>query len=296
MMIRIIPTLTLLTALLWPFSVVSQVIYHPGPEFEQDSRYDYFVDLLRLALEESKQEFGHFELFQAQNTMQQKRQLLSLKHGRLSVAWTMTTAEREQHARPIRIPLMMGLLGYRLLVVNKQDQARFASLEGSQQLKPLLAYQGHDWPDLTILQSNGYNAKPFSWFLGLYKQLDLKKFDYYPRGILEAYREVDEVPFENLAVDSKHLLYYPTAIYFFVDQDNELLARRIEAGLMRMAKTGRLKQFLLNYGTHRADLKRANIPSRTIHRLDNPMLSEQTPLEDDRLWLSYDELVDAASK
>lgn len=268
---------------------MAQVIYHPRPEFAEDQRYTYFKALLHKALQNSRDQFDHYELFEVQSRMQQKRQLLSLEQGHISVMWTMTSAQREQEALAIRVPLMMGLMGYRLLVVNDADRQAIAQANEAK-LKAMTSFQGHDWPDLEILKANGYNTKPFSFFLGLYKQLSLRKFDFYPRGILEAYREVEVGQYKNLSVDQSKLLYYPTAIYFFVAKDNTQLAARIEVGLQAMVESGDLEKFLINYGTHKKDLARAALNKRTLYTLRNPLLSEETPINDARYWLTVDEI------
>lgn len=42
--------------------------------------------------------------------MLQNRQLISLNKGILDVVWTVTTIERETNYRPIKVPLMKGLI------------------------------------------------------------------------------------------------------------------------------------------------------------------------------------------
>ena len=56
---------------------------------------------------------------------------------------------------PIRIPLFKGLFGYRVLLIRKQEQARFDQINTQQDLAKFLGGQGTHWPDTLILQANG---------------------------------------------------------------------------------------------------------------------------------------------
>lgn len=66
----------------------------PPPEVSSDSRGNYFIELLQLALDKSG---VAYEFAPYQFRMEQSRVLLQLeKGGGVDIAWSMTTPEREQ--------------------------------------------------------------------------------------------------------------------------------------------------------------------------------------------------------
>lgn len=262
------------------------IVRYPGPEEQIDPRKPYFVDLLTLALEQTRTSHGDYELQQISAPMYQARQLKTLERGLIDIMWTMTSAEREKQARAIYIPLMKGLLGYRVLLIHRKDQTVFANIHETAYLKTRVAYQGHDWPDTEILRSNGFIVETSVWYKALFKMLDEGRFDYFPRGILEAWAEVEQMGFANIMVEPHHLLVYPTAIYFFVHPENKELAERIQLGLERAQADGSFDELLFNHPLHVEAFRKAALASRRVHKLDNPLLSDKTPLQNRALWYS----------
>ena len=95
----------------------------------------YFTQVLSAALNSAD---TRYELTPIAGAMQQKRLMASLKSRQFDVLWTMTTRQREAQARPIRIPLTMGLFGYRQLIVKRDNQTTFDKLKSMQALKSFL--------------------------------------------------------------------------------------------------------------------------------------------------------------
>lgn len=58
--------------------------------------------------------------------MTTERKFVSLASGMTDILWTSTTASRESRALAIKIPLLKGLLGKRVLVIRVKEQAKFA--------------------------------------------------------------------------------------------------------------------------------------------------------------------------
>ncbi|MFQ3196742.1 MAG: hypothetical protein ACI81A_000446 [Paraglaciecola sp.] len=67
------------------------------------------------------------------------------------------------------------------------------------------------------------------------------RFDYFPRGISEIWRE--EELFDTLVIEKKLLLHYPAVEYFFVQAGNIGLAQQIELGLRRAKKMVVLRRY-----------------------------------------------------
>lgn len=255
------------------------VIHYPRPENGPDDLSQYPLRLLDQALRRS----GHayrVELYPVR--MQQARALLRLENGEgIDVVTTMTSAEREAHLQPIRIPLDKGLWGLRLLLINKSHAARVGAIRHLDQLKPLLAGQGSNWPDTAILRSNGlrvYGA-PASYEV-LFRMLENGSIDYFPRSVTEIWGE-HQFHGGALMIEPTLLLRYRTAVYFFVRKGDTRLATDLQAGLERMVADGSFDKLFQKYFGEQ--IRMAGLKDRRVIELSNPM-APALPLERKELW------------
>jgi len=242
------------------------VVRHLRGEVPDDTRNAYFLAVLKLALEKTADQ-GGFQLKPATDALQR----LSDGEG-IDVVWSMTSIEREKQNRPIRIPLLKGLMGYRLLIIRAEDQSWFRRVQTIDQLRELRAGQGHDWPDTEILRANGLAVEATVDYDSLFRMLQLGRFDYLPRAINEPWEELGVREGRGLAVEEGLMLYYPTAEYFFVRRNNNALAERIELGLHRALADGSFDKLFREHPVNANAFGKANILKRRIIRLDNPLL------------------------
>ena len=249
---------------------VTTVIY-PRPEADSDRRSQYPARLLELALERAN---SQFRVQRSDVRMQQGRALLMLRQGKgIDIVCFMTSAERETSMLPIRIPIDKGLIGWRLLLVNK-ERAGTPGWTDLDQLKQLRAGQGSDWPDFDILRANGFKVHGTSNYEGLFTMLAQGRIDYFPRSVNEIWSEAD-MHSQELAVEPSIVLRYPSASYYFVRKGNEKLAADVTAGLEKMIADGSFdKLFLEYYGDL---LKRSGLKERRIIDLRNPLLPDGIP-------------------
>lgn len=261
------------------------LIRHISPDSATDVRNDYYLDVLRLALEKTRNDFGNYRLEAVPGDLSQSRAIALLSQGRtLDVVWTMTSAEREKQLRPVRIPLLRGLMGMRLLVIRADDQGWFDNVTGLAQLRQLRAGQGHDWPDTEILKANGLPLVTSSDYESLFRMLHEGRFDYLPRAINEPWAEVAAHPGMDLAVEDNLVLYYPAASYFFVAPEDERLARRLRLGLERALADGSFNALFRQHPVNRNAFEKAALLKRRVLRLENPLLPPETPLDQPELW------------
>ncbi|MDP5136510.1 transporter substrate-binding domain-containing protein [Rheinheimera baltica] len=263
-------------------SIAEPVVYNWPASNKSDPRGHYPIALLQLALEKSDSDYL---LLPSNRDQVQWRNLRQLEIGQgVDVVWTMTSIEREQKQLPVRIPIDRGLLGWRLLLIRQQDTARFAEINSAESLRKLRAVQGHDWPDLTILQHNQFNVIPSTFYNGMFVMLQLGRVDYFPRALSEVYAELNNHTTEQLAIADSLALYYPAPLYYFVRPDKPALAQAIEQGLQRAIADGSMQQlFMQHFATA---ISAAKLSNRHIIRLENPLLPEATPLQDSRLWFN----------
>ncbi len=264
-----------LLCLLSPSVRALDTIYYPWHDAETFKEHGYYLDLLKLALDNSTEEFGNYQLKKAIQPMFQGRALLEIKSNRsLSVTWTMTSVEREKDLAAIRVPLLRGLGGYRIFLIKKGQQERFSKIIHEKQLKKLFAGQGRDWPDSSILADNGYQLITGTGHATLFNMLQHGRFDYMPRALHEPWNEVEM--FEGLQVESALALHYPSPYYFFVSRDNPKLKERIEIGLRKAEQNGSFQKLFDNHPVTKNIMNAAQLDKRKVFKLKNYFMSVET--------------------
>ncbi len=259
----------------------NRIIRYSWPvQMQMDKRKDYPVALLQLAL--SKADLP-FQLQPSEMVMSQLRTLKQLEQQRgIDVVWTMSTTLREQQFRPIRIPIDRGLIGWRLLAISQRDVDLFNNLTDASQLKAMLTVQGTDWPDLTILQANGFVISPSNHFDGMYQMLSQGRVRYFPRALTEIGPELAQRPTLALTVAPRWALHYPAAWYFFVNKFDIQLATALETGLERAIADGSMLQLFRQH--FQQVITAADLPNRQVVSLTNPTISASMPLHRPELW------------
>ncbi|TQV74044.1 amino acid ABC transporter substrate-binding protein [Aliikangiella marina] len=285
--------LVLLLGLLTTFSMVVNskelsINYVPPENLASDS-HAYFVDLLTLALEKTRNIDGDFTLKPLAFHMVQSRAIQELAKGnKVDVYWTMTSLAREKKLLPIRVPLLKGLFGYRIFLIREEDRQKFASINSLDELKLLVAGQGSDWPDTKILRANGFDVVGITDYDSIFPMLQRRRVDFVPRGISEPWGEVKRHQDKNLIVEETIMLQYPAPMYFFVNQENTALSERIEKGLNIAIEDGSFEKLFLSHPGSSEILAKANIENRKIFRLNNPVLPPETPINNKKFWISVD--------
>jgi hypothetical protein len=261
-----------------------EVIKHVMSNSDRDQQKTYYVALLQLAIEKAKHKYGSASLQALDTSMVYQRKVKSLNKNELDVIWAVTSEQRELDLLPIMIPIFKGLIGYRIMVIQGSKQDTLTHLFSTQQIKTMVAIQGTDWADTGILRANGFKVHTSDWYNGFYRGVSKGFYDYLPKSILEPWAEMRRFQFKNLVVEKKHLLYYPSAMYFFVQKDNKALAQRLEYGLNQAVDDGSFDKLLYNYPAHQEALSKGKLSTRLIHKLSNPFLPKTAPLTDTRLW------------
>ena len=201
----------------------------------------------------------------------------------------LTTIEWEQKTIPIRIPLRRGILNYRLLMVHKSNLEKFIDVDSDLKLKKFKVSLRRNWATWGIMREMQFEVVSVFGYEAVFGMLAKQRFDFVPRGRHEIYDELrirkDEFP--ALRVEPNVALYIPAPFYIFVSPKNPRLAKRLEVGLNKLVDNGFLPALFDEY--YADFLRQSNMADRKIIRLGNPFLPEQTPLDDKRLWLDWDD-------
>lgn len=250
-----------------------------------DPKQSYFTELLTLALEASKINYGDYKLLPVNIEMAQARTSIMLQRNEyIDLTWRMTSHDLEQKLQAIYFPLVKGLMGYRIFIIHKNQQHRFSKELSIADLKNLDLGQGRNWPDTDILIENGFKVVQGN-DVSLLKMLKKNRFVYFPRALHEPWLEIANET--ELAVEKHLMLQYPAPMYFFVNKANKRLRQRLSFGLTALLESGKFQQFFQNHPITSDILTKAKVSERTIFSLKNPLLSEKSKelLTDERLWI-----------
>lgn len=255
--------------------------------FQTSNRYKYRIDLLKLAMDKTLESDGPYSITPVTGKMTQSRGIDFLEKGEeVNVGFFPTNKERESRLLSIKIPLLRGLLGYRVSLIRKENLEDFSRIESLEQLRTrYLAGFGSQWADMEVLQVNNVQVVGAAKYENLFKMLVKGRFDYFPRGINEAWSEVSDKKeaYPGLVVDPYIAMYYPYPVYFFVNKKDVKLADRIERGLAAALEDGTFKELFLRY--HKKIVQQADLKNRKLFVLENSTLVEGTANPDTSWWL-----------
>jgi hypothetical protein len=256
--------------------------YIPGSEI-----YEYRWKLLELALNHTRATDGPFEMAISDGKLgeiSQSRSIVLLKTGNVDVLTFGSNKEREAELRPIKIDVLRGMLGYRILLIRKEDEAKFAALDPNTLSQQISLGFNSQWADLDILTSNGFKVVTSAGYDNLFYMLAAGRFDAFPRGLNEAAREIEnrkqELP--SLTMEKTLALFANYPVFFWVRKNDAALADRIERGLKLSLADGSFRQLFQHY--YAREIEQVKQEKRRVLKLNNPLLPPGSPAPDTSWW------------
>jgi hypothetical protein len=259
------------------FCIKAEVIVHAG-----EHRDDYYVRLLKHVVSYSTNTNYQVKAFGSFIPKNRNFELLSNNDG-IDVVFAGSTKQREKKYLPIRFPLLRGLNGWRIPLVQKGREDLFLNTSTLQQFKKLRPGQFHTWSDTQVLLANSIEVVKGTDYEGLFGMLALGRFDYFPRSVLEIENEYSAHKDMAISIEPNIIIHYPTAYYFYVRKENIKLATDLKNGLELALQDGSLtKIFDHFYGD---TINKVRETKRRIVKLENPLLPKETPLQRAELWI-----------
>lgn len=254
----------------------------------QDNPVAY--QILETALDKTKAEYGDYHLTPS-IPMEQKRVIFQVMNSSKPFIVNFAPNEyRESVLQPIRIPVTQGLLGYRVCLIKPEKQTVFSGVKGIESLKDrsITIGQGKDWPDTKILKSNGLNVITSPKYQNLFSMLEFERFDCFARSISEVLPELEK--HSLLTLEKSLLLVYRLPSFFFVNQNQTVLANRIEKGMQIAYQDGSIQKIIQQH--YKGVFSEISASNRTIIHLKNHGLSKKTQdaLDEFNYWLNFGEL------
>lgn len=259
-----------------------------------DPNAAYAIKMLKLAIAHSDNPDYQIEISRENYTQTRTNEEVR-SNGLLDVCWASSDSNIESQLRPIRVPLFKGLLGYRIFIINKNDQAKFDRVQTLVDLKKLTIGQGRTWADGRILEANGFTVIKTNKYPSLFYMVEGGRFDGFPRGVHEPFGELESRPEMQLAVEKNLMMYYRMPFYLFVSPNNQKLAKDLEAGFERAIANGEFDKVFYGDKAIQDVMQKANMKNRKLFKLDNPLLSKETPTDRPELWFDPQSIPDEAT-
>ncbi|MFT6423328.1 MAG: hypothetical protein ACJA2K_002079, partial [Thalassolituus sp.] len=159
--------------------------------------------------------------------------------GAIDVISAASSKTNDSELYPIAFPVLKGLLGHRVCLIRKGEQARFDGLMTGYDFteQKINICQGEYWPDTEVLQRNGLPVVTSKAYLPIFDMLQEGECDCFLRGAQEIIPEYQSRK-AQVDIEQSFLVQYPQPGFFYVNRDNKLLAMRIELGLLRALDDG----------------------------------------------------------
>ena len=241
---------------------------HPGTF---DKKAEHRIELIKRALEITEPEYGPFRIDKYTQETSVGRSLKALVDRKLINTMIMPANDLwDSYSIPIKVPVRLGLLSYRVLLVNKDHLPAFEDTTSLQELNKLTAGLISGWATTKAFKFNRMKLVGVDHFDGLFLMLKKHRFDYIPRGINEVDDELRsrKSSLDGLVVEPSIALYIPTSTNFYIAKSEPRLAKRLETGLKIMLNSGELKDILYKYFAEH--IERANIAGRKVFKIENP--------------------------
>ncbi len=254
----------------------------------QEASHDYFVSLIKLALKKTQIDKQSTTITFSKPYSQNGYLLELMRDGsHLDILWSGSSKSRESNLLTVRIPLVKGLLGYRMPIIREQDREAFAAIRTLEQLKTMTACQGTFWPDADILEANGIKVNRSTNNEQMFSKLKKGQCDYISFAVFEGQAELDSRigQYPGLVFFQDLIIYYPYPMYFFVQRGKPELHGRIERGLDIAIKDGSFDRLMRQHQSTDFIFPLSDWKQATTLKLDNIALQLNANALSSRLWI-----------
>jgi hypothetical protein len=253
-----------------------------SPEIKNDSRENYNYELVTLALEKTKDEYGPYKILGIP-PMNIARSLYSLEMNSypnllLELSYQ-KKLESESHLDYVYFPIVLGIASYRICFVSPKARDAVRNAKDINDLKKFTIAQGLAWADTEILRFNGFTVLEVSNYKSIFFMVANNRVDLFCRGANELHDEYESFKgIKNLYYDDSFSLFYPLPRFYYFNKNNTLLKERMEKGLFAAYQDGTLKALWSRHFL--SSIEFAKLNQRKVHVLINPFMdSSQNNIE-----------------
>ena len=263
-----------------------QIIYCRSPESGTDNRLNFVKEIIIAVLDRTVEEYGPYRI----------KPIPRMVFSRISQAETQKNypnlvirlsgdTKSTEPFEVVPIPINRGIVGYRLCLIHEsrqQDFNKISTISDLQEMR-LKAGQGR-WTDADILRENGIKVVEGTDYEGLFHMLMSSRFDFFPRGVNEAFEELEtrRTTFPKMQVEKTIAFYYPLPRVLVTNKGNTALAERVAKGLKAIFADGTHRVIWLKY--NRKWVLKAELEKRKVFVLKNPFALPDLPYNQKEYW------------
>ncbi|MFT7559782.1 MAG: hypothetical protein ACI93R_001697 [Flavobacteriales bacterium] len=250
----------------------------------------YQEELLSLALEASRDEFGPYKLSYFRNEMSANRLRSSIAQGKLVHIDFVTEKEMPDDIRKgthvSEYDLYQGLLGLRRLIIRHKDVDVFKNISNLRDFRQLSVGQGAGWADNRVYQAHNIDLITSIKNSHLVSMLAASRFDYLAFSVLEIESALkdDGTDISTLAICEDVYIYYPIPTYLMISARYPVLVKRVHRGLELLEKNGTVDELFNRY--FGKNLEKIKSENSTVIIL-NPKLQDGTASELEKIFGRY---------
>ena len=261
-------------------TLAETVIHYTPVEDASDKRLDYPIAVLTLALGKTEKKYGAYKFKSIPAPVSLARSVHELNldtyPNYFFPSGEFVQEMSNNNLLPVDFPLDHGLLSYRICFVSPAAKAKVATAKNVDDLRQFTMGQGTNWPDIPILEMNGFRVQQVTNYMGLFKMVMGNRIDLFCRGITELHKEYEEYKsMGNLIYDESFVLVYSMPFTLYFNKKSQPLVDRIEEGLDIAKKDGSLDQLFIKH--YRDDILFAKLQKRRFVHLQSPYGKDLSP-------------------
>ena len=243
----------------------------------EEAKYGFRIELANLLLKKTASYYGkaHLAPFREETlSISQDRCMVLLEQQKVDVLYLPPKTELLSRFDYIPFDMHAGMLGYRVFLIREEDKAKFKQVRTLEDLRNFTGGFGSQWGDFKVFGLNDLPVVGAANTSVLMNMLQHGRFDYFHRGLHEAWAELAFETQQNagLVVEESLALRYPFQVYFWFHPENQKLKQRFETGLILALQDGSYHRLFSEYFDDA--VQKAGLDKRTIIDIEYPVSSE----------------------
>lgn len=234
-------------------------------------RSNYELDVLNLALESTKSEYGDFSITIQGIGSTISRKVKVAQESPDIILWASPYNPINQHLTIIEYPIFNGVFGLRSIVVHKNNLKKLKLVNNIDDLREFTIGQGPDWMDVSIYKHSGFKVVE-ARLNKLFNMVSKERFDLLPLGRIEIDGETLKTKQggSSLTIAPNHMIYYPHPVLFHLNQKHTKVINRLNEGMQKIIHNGALAALFEQHYSH--VITQLNQPDMTVITMENNTL------------------------
>lgn len=191
---------------------------------------------------------------------------------RLDIIVSGVNKKHEADHLPVYRPFEKGLLGFRVCIINQNQQDVFNDIKTVSDFIDLNAevVLVKGWPDIPISTKNGLPVKVTSSYKGAIEATQKSSPACFSRSVIEV--RAESVRYPKLSIENHLALVYPFTDILYVSRHNKLLYKKLSRGMKAIGQNGVHRAIFEEY--YGELLESHNFYDRKLIILNNPDVSD----------------------